>query len=264
MVKLVRINELMKWTFKSDFSEPFVEIVLFLFVGIGASRGFLEATAVSDMFAILTWNLIYPIIFLVAIGGARSFALSQEHGEIGRQLIMQGQRRIVFLAEKFLCLYLLSAALLIIADGVVFLEYLGYFFSPLVYPNLLTDPVIAWSATILEQLMLLFFLDSLILFLGVTIRKTTVVLLVFLAVTILGVSLYVTSPPSWAADLQLGYGDYNMTNLLNQFLYADFYRVSKPTIAVGGAIFFGLIYRFAGGVLFLVLSFLRFMKMDLD
>jgi hypothetical protein len=260
-----RLLESMRWTFKNDFSEPFLELVLLIVVYLVAVEPAIHVGDISARFSNLSWTTIYPMIFLTGIGGIRSFSLAAERGELARQLIDQKLTRTLFLASKFLSFYVLTFVPLLMVDLVAYLEFKGYFFH-LPYTQLGTDFTLFFLVALLGQALLLFFLDSLVLALSVFLRKTTVVLLVFFAITILGVSLYVTNPPISLKYLQLGYGDFLITNdlagYLEYVLTFGFSGLHLPVLTQ--AFFFGVIYRVVGGVLLFMASILWFRRMDLD
>jgi hypothetical protein len=260
-----RLLESLRWTAKNDMSEPFLELVLLVTVYQVASNVAIHVVDISSDFSNLSWITIYPILFLVGIGGVRSFSQAAERGELARQLIDHKTTRVRFLASKFLSFYIVSFVPLLVIDFIAYLEFEGYFFQ-LPYTQLGTDPTLFFLVTVLGQALLLLFLDSLVLALSVFLRKTTVVLFAFLAITILGVYLYAASPPISVKYLQLGYGDSVIANdfggYLEYVLTFGFSGLHLPVLSQSFLI--GVAYRLIGGTMLLVASLFWFRRTDLD
>jgi|GEM_PF-724695 ABC-type transport system involved in multi-copper enzyme maturation permease subunit len=263
-----KFSGIMKWTFQNDMLPPFVEVILFLLVYLATSSYVLEVQSTLTMYYSLSWNLIYVIIFLVAISAVRAFSIATERGEISRQLMSGYTSRARFILAKFLSLYALTVVLLLVVDVVALFVYMGYFFSPSVYISLGTASLANWGISIMEQLLLLFFLDSLAMALSLLTKSTTISLLLFLVITLLGVNLYRAGVPGWAVNLQLGYGDYNIVNSITSYLFYITYEPNNTAMATqlapGVSVYVGIIYRLLGGSILFLISLFRFGTMDFD
>lgn len=256
---MVRFSGIMKWTFQNDMMPPFLEVILFLMAYLATSSYSLDSGATLTTYSYLSWNLIYVMIFLVAISAVRSFSMATERGETSRQMMSGYTSRVRFVLAKFFSLYLCTAALLLVVDVIALFVYMGYFFSPSVYISLGSASLVVWGLAVLEQLLLLFFLDSLAVTLSLLTRSTTVSLLLFLVITLLGVNLYRAGLPGWSVNLQLGYGDYNIVNTVSEYLFNP--RSNAPP---DFSIYVGVVYRAAGSLVLLLTSLFRFNTMDLD
>ncbi len=258
----------LEWTFRNDFVEPFIEIVLFIIIFIAASSTFINPGGNTQIFSSLTWNLIYIIVILVGIGGVRSYSLGLERGEVVRQMSSLRLTRSGFLWRKWLSLYLIFASMLLITDAIIFFEDFGFFPNPTLASNWGSFGLLTWVFMVPEQLALLVFLNSLVAILSLVFRNTTVSLLIYFVYTFLGVSLYTVSHLGVASYLQLGYGDYQIVNTASDhyfyLLYQPYNTIGLRVSALNAAFYVGVIYRVVGGLIMLVLAALRFRGMDLD
>lgn len=265
-----KLSRLTQWTLQNDLAFPFAEIILFLSAYEALSYSSVSAGGVLTMYDALTMNMIYIVVFLSAIAGARMFSMAIERGEISRQLVEARTSRVRFLLSKFASFYLLTFALVLVVDVAALFVYMGYFFDPAVYTSLGVASLTDWSLMLLEQLLLLFFLDSMIMFLSLVFRSATVSILVFLAVTVLGVSLYTIGPPTWAKDLQLGYGDWDIVNRSASYLFLTLVRHASGNLSLYSSqlpnftTLVGFYYRLLGGLVLFIAGALRFNTMDLD
>lgn len=268
MSNLGRFSETLRWTFKHDLALPFPEIILFLTIYIAVSPHIILANSALGRYESLTWDIMYPIIFLIGIGGVRVFSTSLERGELSRQIMATRTSRTGFAIRKFLSFYLSTIVLLVVADVVALVVYMGYFFSPGAYTSIGVAPLLVWGVSLLEQLLLLFFLCALIMFLSLVSRSTTVSLLLFLAITILGISLYNFGVPGWAKDLQLGYGETEIVRQTASYIFNMFYfpttAAELARLAPDLAVYVGALYRLLGGAILLGCALLRFNSMDLE
>jgi hypothetical protein len=119
-----------------------------------------------------------------------------------------------------------------------------------------------------EQALLLAFLNSLSAAVSLIIRKTTVSLLIFFIVALLGVQLYMIGTTGGPLEyLQLGYGDYYIVMDSTNYLYNVFLSnnaISAYLVQHSEQFCFGLAYRVLGAVVLLGVSILSFMRADLD
>lgn len=263
-----KLSGYLKWTFQNDMVPPFAELVLFLMVFSAVSSYSLDGQVTLTRYFSLTWNLAYIIILLVAISGARAFPLAIERGEIARQLVSGRTSRLGFVLAKFLTFFSSTVMLILVADVVALCVYMGYFFSPSAYISLGTASLVNWGIAVLEQLLLLFFLDSLAMALSLLTKSTTVSLLLFLVVTLIGVNLYEAGLPGWAVNLQIGYGDYNIVSAISSYLFSIAYEpgniAMRSQTAPGIPVLIGIIFRLLGGLVLFLVSLFRFNTMDLD
>jgi hypothetical protein len=264
-----RLGKIMQWTLQNDLTLPFLEIILFLAAYEAITDYTILGTDALTRYTSLTWNMIYVIIFLSAIGGVRVFSMAVERGEVSRQLVDSGSSRHRFILSKFASFYITTLLVLLIADVVALLVYMGYFFDISVYTVIGTASLLNWAVMIAGQMLLLFFLDSLIMSLSLFFRSATVSILIFLAVTVLGVSLYTFGLPSWAKDLQLGFGDYEIANKVTAYAFYTVIRHASNLSVVSAAIpnlttFYGILYRLVGGIALFIAGVFRFNTMDLD
>ncbi len=170
--------------------------------------------------------------------------------------------------RKFLSFYLSTLVLLVFADVVSSIVYMAFYFPPGAYNSLGIAAPLDLAIALLEQLALLFFLDSLAMFLSLLLRSSTTSLLVFFAVTILGVGLYEVGIPPWAQYLQLGWGDYMIVNKLSAYIFTALYQPNNTLMLSANApdirFTVGLTYRLLGGFVLFLFSLLRFNTMDLE
>ncbi len=258
-----------RWTFQNDLAPPFLEVALLLLVFIAGSRYTLSAESAVTRYEYLSWDMIYVIIFLVAISVVRSLTIAIEKGETARQLLSSdSSSRTRYILSKFLSLFTLTFLLVLAVDVVALAIYMGYFIAPAAYGSLGSAPLLDWGFAVLEQLLLLFFLISLAMALALVTRSTAITLLVFLVVTVVGVNLYAAGVPGWASAIQLGYGDWKIVNNLAEYAftvaYAPWNRPQVAQLMLNTSLWVGVFYRLLGGAVLLVVSVLRFRRMDLD
>ncbi len=245
------------------------EIAVFLLVYLAITFNQVDAGNVLARSQNVTWDMIYMIVILSGIGGVKAFSIALDKGELVREMVASGSSRIRFLLRKFFSLYLLTLLLVFLADVAVLVVFMEYYFSPEVYSSALgTAPLVTWGVAVAEQMMLLFFLCSLIAFLSFASKSTAVSLLVFLAITIIGISFYRISLPTWAGYLQLGSGDYSIVNRVSQYLFFALFqsgnRVELAEYAANAQLLLGVAYRLVGGAVLLLAALVRFNRMDLE
>ncbi|MDG7009086.1 MAG: hypothetical protein JRN06_12825 [Nitrososphaerota archaeon] len=257
----------LKWTFKNDFGEPFPELLVFLFVFVVATSNFIDAQGTDELFANLTWRVIIILIIMVGIGGMRSYSQALERGEMGLEMLNLRASRVRFAFLKYLAVLLIFAVILLVVDIVGFAEFLGYFPSIQYYSMWGSAPTATFAIMFLEQLLLLFFLNSVIFLIALAVRRPTVVLLGFFVFAI-----FLAMPSTFTQlkvpeYLQLGYGDYEIVNQLSGFFFVLFYRNTASQIhifAPNTVAVFSLIYRGSVGVAALVSALQIFKKADMD
>jgi hypothetical protein len=263
-----RFSEILRWSLQSDMAFPFLEVVLFLVVYLSLSYHSLIAQDILERPITITSDLIYVIVLTAGIAGARAFSIALDKGELSRQFMTFGGTRLKFILHKFLSFYLTTLSLLVIANVTVFLVFMTSFFSPQVYINLGEQGPVIWVISLLEQMLLLFFLDSLIMVLSLGFRSATISLLLFFVVTILGISFYRLDLPIWTQYMQLGWGDQTMVNTLVKYIFFNSYAppsLHLPAYLIPSLGFYvGIVYRAIGGIVFFFVSLLRFNSMDLD
>lgn len=208
------------------------------------------------------------IIILVGIAGARGYAIALERGELTRQMVGLRISRAKTVFLKWLSIFILCLLLLLGVDIAVFFSSLGYFPYANAYIAWGSAPLLAFAVTIVEQALLLAFLNSLSAAVSLIIRKTTVSLLIFFIVALLGVQLYVVGTTGGPlAYLQLGYGDYYITTDITNYLYyglLNYNPFSASFLQLGEQFYVGLAYRLAGAIVLLGVSIFAFMRADLD
>lgn len=263
--KLLRI---LGWTLKSDIIFPFPEIVLAVSIYIILRVIPMSSTASTDAFTNLTSNLIYLIIIFVGIAGARGYAIALESGEFGRQMIGLRLSRAKIVIFKWLSILIISLLLLFGVDIAVFFAVLGYFPYVSAYISWGSAPLLSFGVMVAEQALLLAFLNSLSAAISLVIRKTTVSLLVFFIVALLGVQLYMVGTSGGLfAYLQLGYGDYYIVMDSTNYLYYGFLNhnpLSAYFLQLGEQFYVGFVYRLIGAIVLLAVSIFSFMRADLD
>jgi hypothetical protein len=262
--------KVVSWTIKSDIVFPFLEIVLAVSLYIILTKNPLSSSASSDLFTNLTWDLIYLIVIFVGIAGARGYAIALERGEIGRQMIGLRISRTKIILLKWLSIQLVSFVLILAVDIVAFFWVEGYFPSPAAYSIWGSAPLVAFLVMVLEQFLLIAFLNSLSAAVSLVLKRTIVSLLIFFIVTLLGVQLYVVGSTVTGGPfsyLQLGWGDYNIVMDITNYLYYGFLNynpLSASFLHLSLQFYVGLIYRVLGAIALLWISILAFRRADLD
>jgi ABC-type transport system involved in multi-copper enzyme maturation permease subunit len=257
----------LKWTFNNDFAEPFPELLVFLFVFVVATSNFIDVGGTDQLFANLTWKVIVVLIIMVGIGGTRSYSQALERGEIGLEMLSLKISRIRFALLKYLAVFLIFAGILFVADVVAFFEFLGYFPSVQNYSMWGFAPTATFAIMFLEQLLLLFFLNSLIFLLALTAKRPTVVLLGFFVFAIFFAMPSMFTQLTIPKFLAIGYGDYEIVNQLSGFVFVLLYRNTTSQIAIFAPktdAVLSLIYRGCVGAVTLIAALQVFKRVNMD
>jgi hypothetical protein len=251
-----------KWTFTNDLVVPFPEIVLFLFVILAASSTPLDAVEADSFLSTVSWEIIYILILFVGIAGIRGYSIALERGEIARQMITLRMSRLRFAFYKWLSLYSLLAVFLLIVDFVVFLLYFAFFPAPSFYIQWGEAPLFTWILMVAEQMLLLFFLNSIVMLISFAVRRSSsVALLVFFAFALLGTQLS-TLGLNLSDYYQLGYGDYQIVNALSSYLLR-LYEHSSATLS-SDTILSGVAYRAIVGAACFAIALWLVERIDMD
>lgn len=256
-------RELVRWTYWNDMVAPFPEVVIFLLVYLAAANTILTPGGRVYAYENISWRLLYPLLLLVGLAGARAYASAIESGEASRQLLMANLNRRRFLLEKFTALFILEFALLIVADLVYLFEYLGYWPALQFYSEWAAAPLLAFGISLLEQALLVFFLNALIALVCVGLRNTNLSLLVYLAFSLAGAYFYEVNSPLILRFIQLGYGDWGIVNQLYPAMYSLLYYGGGLS-GLSAAFYVSVVFRGVGGACMLAAASLIFGRIDLD
>jgi len=264
---LGNFTEVLRWTIKNDFVEPFPEIVFFILVLIVATNNFVSVGGTEDLFANLTWKTIIILIVLVGIGGTRSYSQALEKGETATEMLTMRVSRVRFAILKYFSVFLTLSGIILAVDFFAFFEFLGYFPWISVYSTWGSAPVASFVVMFLEQLVLLFLLNSLIILIAFCVKKSTVTLLVFFTFGLFWAMPSIFTPSVVPGYLQLGYGDNQIANQISQFVFVLLYRNTPAMIALttpDATAILSFAYRGCVGALALIAAVQVFKWTDMD
>lgn len=262
---LSELGKVLRWTFKNDFVEPLPELVLLLCVISVASHNFLNIGA-SDLFSSLTWNLDVLLLIFVGIGGAMSYSMALERGQLAQQFLSLRTSRTKFVLLKWTSLFIIFVALALPLDFAAFFLYMGYFPSLPAYSAWPDAPMLTFLIAVLEQMIFLAFLNSLVMAISFSIQRTTVSLLIFLAVGLFSAGYLSLGSVPIPDYLRLGYGDYLIVSSFSAYGFDLLYRpaavvaASMPTVAD----LLALAYRSLGAFALFVVGLWGLVRADLD
>jgi hypothetical protein len=245
--------------------EPFPELILLLGVASVSSIYSLGLDS-TNAFAKLTWSLIILILIFTAIGGVMSYCSALERGQVAQQFLLLRISRAKFAVLKWVSVFAIFAAFALLFDFTAFFLYLGYLPNPVEYSLWGEAPGFAFFIMVVEQLVLLAFLNSLVMAVSFGLRRTTISFLVFLAFTLFSAGYFPLGSVAIPDFLRLGYGDYLFVNGLSTYTFEVLYRPGSQALAFSLTTtdYLVLIYRAVGAIVFFIVSVTLFVRIDLD
>lgn len=195
-----------------------------------------------------------------------SYSLGLERGQVTQQFLSLRISRARFVALKWASLFVIFSTFALLLDAVAFFLFGGYFPTPETYSSWGSAPALTFFIMLVEQLLLLAFLNSLVMAISFGVRRITISLLVFFFFALYS-SGFLTFGTNILPDfMRLGYGDYLVVNDISAYVFDLLFRPVAQALANAPTLmdYASLAYRGVGAVLLFLVGMGLLVRNDLD